>query len=108
MGQQRKKRIGLLASIAGVALVLSGCAAGSDSGGSETVRVMLWGNDQDITSIKDAAAGFESAHPTSPSNGRPATVALTTRPVRHLRQETLFPMRSSWAHGITTTRSMTV
>lgn len=63
MGQQRKKRIGLLASVAGVALVLSGCAAGSDSGGPETVRVMLWGNDQDITSIKDAAAGFESAHP---------------------------------------------
>jgi multiple sugar transport system substrate-binding protein len=64
MGQQRKKAIGVLASIAGVALMVTGCTGNTNGAdGSETIRVMLWGNDQDITSIKDAAAGFESSHP---------------------------------------------
>lgn len=52
-----------IASAACLALLMAGCSSGGATGDSKTVRVMLWGNDQDITSIKDAAAGFETAHP---------------------------------------------
>jgi len=62
MGLQRTRTAGVVASLVGVALMVTGCTADA-GGGSETVRVMLWGNDQDITSIKDAAAGFAEAHP---------------------------------------------
>ena len=56
-------------AIAGAAIVAMGLAfAGCSNGGSgeedsQQLRVMLWGNDADITSIKDAAAGFIEANP---------------------------------------------
>lgn len=72
----RKKVLGAVAAAAGLALIVAGCSGGSGSndeptGGAATgdtaepatVRVMLWGNDADISSIKDAAAGFATAHP---------------------------------------------
>lgn len=72
----RRKALGVAASLAGVALIVTGCSGNSSDGsptvGSSgtgadtapaTIRVMLWGNDQDITSIKDAAKGFSTAHP---------------------------------------------
>lgn len=71
----RKKALGAAAAATGLALIVAGCSGGSGSdqpttgsatggaGEPATIRVMLWGNDQDITSIKDAAAGFATAHP---------------------------------------------
>lgn len=68
----RKKTLGALTTAACLALVISGCtnspatpeeSASPDGGEPATVRVMLWGNDADISSIKDAAAGFTTAHP---------------------------------------------
>lgn len=71
----RNKAFGITAAAACLALLVAGCTSdsgtedGPDDGATTdeaepaTVRVMLWGNDQDITSIKDAAAGFESANP---------------------------------------------
>ncbi len=72
----RKNALGAAAAAACLALVVAGCSGGSgndeptkggaatgDSAEPATIRVMLWGNDQDITSIKDAAAGFATAHP---------------------------------------------
>jgi len=53
---------GAAASASGAAASASG-AAPSASGATGTVRVMLWGNDQDISSIKKAAEGFEATHP---------------------------------------------
>ena len=58
---------------AGAAAALLIGAAGCQASGSPdpetkgassptTVRVMLWGNDQDISTIKDAAAGYISSH----------------------------------------------
>ena len=63
MRQQHRRALGALASAAALAAIISGCSGGGAAEESSTVRVMLWGNDQDITSIKDAAAGFETAHP---------------------------------------------
>lgn len=77
MGVQRRRALRALASAAALAVAVAGCSGGSgetdDAGETDqqgtvtgepsTIRVMLWGNDQDITSIKEAAAGFESAHP---------------------------------------------
>jgi multiple sugar transport system substrate-binding protein len=64
MGQQRRRAFGILASAAALAMIVTGCSGGGDSTDeSSTIRVMLWGNDQDINSIKDAAAGFEEANP---------------------------------------------
>ena len=64
MGQQHRRALATLAAAATLAVIVTGCSTGGDSAdGSSTVRVMLWGNDQDISSIKDAAAGFETAHP---------------------------------------------
>lgn len=73
----RKRTGGALAAAACLALVVSGCTnssaapeesaagetVGAHDGEPATVRVMLWGNDADISSIKDAAAGFETANP---------------------------------------------
>lgn len=58
-----KKAIAAAAAVA-MGLALAGCSndAGGD-GGSKELRVMLWGNDADITSIQDAAAGFIEANP---------------------------------------------
>ena len=48
----------------GLMLLTAGCTAtGNNASGDATVRVMLWGNDADISSIKDAAAGFIEANP---------------------------------------------
>jgi multiple sugar transport system substrate-binding protein len=69
-----RKAYAASAAAACLVLAVAGCSAGSGEGGNDggsgggsagpaTVRVMLWGNDQDITSIKDAAAGFEADHP---------------------------------------------
>jgi len=64
MGQQHRRAFAVLASAAALAAIISGCSSGgTPADGSSTVRVMLWGNDQDISSIKDAAAGFESDNP---------------------------------------------
>ena len=53
------------ASAAGLLLITAGCSAPADNAetGEQTVRVMLWGNDADISSIQDAAAGFIDANP---------------------------------------------
>jgi len=65
----RNTALGTTAAAASLALLVTGCTGGSGGGGgstddgSATVRVMLWGNDADISSIKDAAAGFATAHP---------------------------------------------
>jgi multiple sugar transport system substrate-binding protein len=64
MGQQHRMRLGVVASAAALAVFATGCSGGTNSADEDsTIRVMLWGNDLDITSIKDAAVGFESAHP---------------------------------------------
>lgn len=65
---RRRRALGAVASAACLALIVTSCSGGpegSESSGaaSGTVRVMLWGNDQDITSIKEAAKGFETARP---------------------------------------------
>jgi multiple sugar transport system substrate-binding protein len=53
-----------LASAAGLILVMAGCSNSTPSNSAvSTVRVMLWGSAQDISSVKDAAAGFAAAHP---------------------------------------------
>lgn len=72
----RKKAFGITAAAACLALLVAGCTGdsstedeGDDDGAATgdvepaTVRVMLWGNDADISSIKDAAAGFSTARP---------------------------------------------
>jgi multiple sugar transport system substrate-binding protein len=78
----RRKTLGAVVSAACFALIVTGCSGGPSTteptGGNSpngtatgtgtkaepaTIRVMLWGNDADITSIKDAAAGFATAHP---------------------------------------------
>lgn len=72
--QRRARWIG--AVCAGLGLFATACSGTPATTGSPstqpspepgaqpaTVRVMLWGNDADITSIKDAAAGFSTAHP---------------------------------------------
>lgn len=71
----RNKAFGITAAAACLALLVAGCTGdsstedesddGAATGDAEpaTVRVMLWGNDADISSIKDAAAGFSTAHP---------------------------------------------
>ncbi len=77
MGVNKKRTA--IAAAAALAIMLAGCTNGSTatpnegttssqgetSGAAEaaTVRVMLWGNDADISSIKAAAEGFSSAHP---------------------------------------------
>lgn len=67
----RRKSLRIAGLLGGLSLLVSACTgapAPSVSGGPSaaqpaTVRVMLWGNDADVTSIKDAAAGFTTAHP---------------------------------------------
>lgn len=63
----RTNAVGAVAMIAAAALTVSACSGGGDDGAandeSSTIRVMLWGNENDIASIKDAAAGFEEAYP---------------------------------------------
>ncbi|MFT4029148.1 MAG: sugar ABC transporter substrate-binding protein [Protaetiibacter sp.] len=63
MGQQHRRTLGVLATAIGLVLAVSGCTSDGGTGGDDTIRVMLWGNDQDISSIKSAAEGFQSAHP---------------------------------------------
>jgi multiple sugar transport system substrate-binding protein len=50
------------AAVLAVGLATAGCS-NSGSDGSDELRVMLWGNDADISSIQDAAAGFIEANP---------------------------------------------
>ncbi len=67
----RRTSLRIAGLLGGLSLLVSACTgapAPSVSGGPSaaqpaTVRVMLWGNDADVTSIKDAAAGFTTAHP---------------------------------------------
>lgn len=71
--ERRRNVVGAVASAACLALLVAGCSSGPTDGGSTgdastgdasgTVRVMLWGNDQDITSVKNAAEGFETTYP---------------------------------------------
>src|SRR5690349_18197106 len=42
---------------------MAGCSNDAGDSGSKEIRVMLWGNDADISSIEDAAAGFIDANP---------------------------------------------
>lgn len=59
-----RTRWAFAAGAAGLLLLTAGCSAAGDSGGDkQTVRVMLWGNDADISSIKDAAEGFIKNNP---------------------------------------------
>lgn len=56
--------LGLLMTACSGAPEPSNTASGQPSAAQPaTVRVMLWGNDADVTSIKGAAAGFATAHP---------------------------------------------
>lgn len=44
-------------------LLTTGCGESGDSSSDETtLRVLVWGNNADITSIEEAAAGFSEAH----------------------------------------------
>lgn len=52
------------AAVVVTGIALAGCSSsGGGSGDTKELRVMLWGNDADITSIQDAAAGFIKANP---------------------------------------------
>ena len=71
----RNKAFGITAAAACLALLVAGCSGDSstedesDDGATTaapepaTVRVMVWGNDADISSIQEAAEGFSAAHP---------------------------------------------
>jgi len=59
--EHTKKGIVAAAAMA-VLLLTSGCSQASTGSESSTIRVMLWGNDNDITSIKTAAQGFIDTH----------------------------------------------
>lgn len=62
---EHSKRLVAATAAAGLLLVTAGCSPSPsepDTDGA-TVRVMLWGNDADLSSIQDAAAGFIEANP---------------------------------------------
>lgn len=57
------RRWAAAASAVGLLFITAGCTGSTDDAGAQTVRVMLWGNDADISSIQDSAAGFIEANP---------------------------------------------
>jgi multiple sugar transport system substrate-binding protein len=67
----RRTSLRIAGLLGGLSLLVSACtgapapsvSGGPSAGQPATVRVMLWGNDADVTSIKNAAAGFTTAHP---------------------------------------------
>lgn len=63
-----RTRSALAAAATGVLALTAACSNtsnddGDQSSGKQTVRVMLWGNDADISSIQEAATGFIEANP---------------------------------------------
>lgn len=59
----RKTVRALLATTAAATLLLAGCSAGGQADSADTLRVGVWGVNSDIDSIKEAAKGWEKAHP---------------------------------------------
>ena len=60
---ERAKKGFIAAAAVALLLITAGCSqTPSSTGESSTIKVMLWGNNNDITSIKTAAAGFIKAN----------------------------------------------
>jgi multiple sugar transport system substrate-binding protein len=57
------KNVIVATAAVGVLFLASGCSGAPAASDSQTVRVMLWGNDNDLNSIKDAAQGFIDDNP---------------------------------------------